>query len=99
MILWTFAAFQVQNLILYLGLLVIQNPSIRPPGWSSDTIVGINRCSFLILGSLWLGLAIFSEKYLREGSHEEHLLQNALRLTLIGGGIYAFSTGLLYILG
>ncbi len=79
-VLWTFAAFQAQNLILYLGLLVIQTPSIRPPGWNNDTLVGINKCGFLILGSLWLGLAIFTEKYLREGACEERLLQNALRL-------------------
>lgn len=98
LILWTLAAFQVQNLVLYLGILVIQSDSLRPTGWSTDTLSGINRCGFLILGSLWLGMAVFTEKYLREGAAEQQLLRRAFQLALIGGAVYLLSTGLLFLL-
>jgi len=98
LVLWTLAAFQVQSLVLYLGILVIQNDTLKPAGWSGDTLSGISRCSFLILASIWLGMAIFTEKYLREGATEQHLRQRSLRLGLIGGGIYLLSTGLLYLI-
>ena len=97
--LWALVAFQVQTTLLFLGILIIQNPSIRPPGWNSGTLSGINRCTFLLLGSLWLGLVIYSEKYLRESLEEDRLLVNAGRLVLIIGGIYGVSIGLLYVLG
>jgi hypothetical protein len=88
----------VQNLVLYLGILVIQNDALRPTGWSSDTLSGINRCGFLVLGSLWLGMVVFTEKYLREGAAEQQLLRRALRLALIGGAVYLLSAGLLFLL-
>ena len=95
---WAVAAFQLQTTLLYIGYLIIENPSLRPTGWNTSTLSGINRCTFLLLGSLWLGLVIFSERYLRESLEEDRLLINAGRLLLIIGGIYGFSVALLYIL-
>lgn len=97
--LWAVAAFQLQATLLYIGYLIIQNPALRPTGWNTSTLAGINRCTFLLLGSLWLGLVIYTEKYLRESLVEDRLLVNAGRLLLIIGGIYGFSAGLLYLLG
>ena len=97
-VLWALLAFQLQVTLLYIGNLIIQNPSLRPTGWNTGTLSGINRCTFLLLGSLWLGLVIYSERYLRESLEEDRLLINAGRLLLIIGGIYGFSVGLLYVL-
>ena len=97
--LWALVAFQLQTTLLFIGILIIQNPSLRPTGWNSGTLSGINRCTFLLLGSLWLGLVIYSERYLRESLEKDRLLVNAGRLLLIIGGIYGVSVGLLYILG
>lgn len=96
--LWGVVAFQMQTTLLYLGILVVQTPEIRPTGWNTGTISGINRCTFLILGSLWLGLVVFTEKYLREGREENRLLARAGRLLLIIGGLYGGSAAVLYLL-
>jgi|GEM_PF-1312256 len=96
--LWTVTAFQLQTTLLYISFLIIENPTLRPTGWNTATLSGIYRCTFLILGSLWLGLIIFTERYLRESLEEDRLLVNAGRLLLIIGGIYGFSAGLLYLL-
>ena len=97
--LWAVVAFQVQATLLYVGFLIIQNPSLRPTGWNTGTLSGITRCTFLLLGALWLGLVIYSERYLRESLEEDRLLVNAGRLLLVIGAIYGFSVGLLFILG
>lgn len=97
--LWAVVAFQIQSTLLFISILIIQNPSIRPTNWNTGTLSGINRCTFLLLGSLWLGLVIYSEKYLRESLEEDRLLINTGRLLLIIGGIYGFSAGLLLVLG
>jgi len=96
--LWGVVAFQMQTTLLYLGILVVQTPEIRPAGWNTGTISGINRCTFLILGSLWLGLVVFTEKYLREGREENRLLARAGLLLLIIGGLYGGSVAMLYLL-
>jgi len=96
-ILWAMVAFQLQALMIYLGILVIQTPTLRPTGWNTSTLDGIYRCSFLLLGSLWLGMAVFIEKHLRERSAAQRLWPTALRLALIGGAIYGASAILLYL--
>ena len=40
-------AYQVYGTLLYIGLLVVDNPKLRPPGWNTATIHGLSR--FLVL--------------------------------------------------
>ena len=93
------AAFQLQVTLLHLGIVVVQNPDLRPVGWNTSTITGINRCTLLVLGALWLGLVIYSERYLRDGLEEHRLLGRGARLLLIIVAIYALSAGVLYLAG
>ena len=95
--LWAVAIFRMHDLTVLLGAIVIRSP-LRPEGWNASTLTGVYRCGFLILGSLWLGITVFAEKYLREAASAHHLLKNAGLLLLIGGGLYLFSTGLLFLL-
>lgn len=99
MILWAVVAFQVQATLVYIGILVVQNPSLRPVGWNSSTIVGLSKCGILVLGAIWLGLLPFTEKYLREGLEDERLWTRIGRLLVVIGGIYGISAGLIYVLG
>jgi hypothetical protein len=93
------AAFQLQALLIYLGILIVQTPALRPPSWNSSTIVGLNRCGILVLGTLWLGLVLFIHHYLGEAVEDHQLLARTGRLALIIFSVYIFSAGLLYLLG
>ncbi len=97
-VLWAVVAFQVQTTLLYLGLVVVQTPEIRPTGWNTATISGINRCTFLVLGALWLGVVVFTERYLREGLEQNRLFAYAGRLAVIAGLSYGLGAGLLWLL-
>lgn len=97
-LLWALAAFQLQALFVYLGILIVQTPSLTPTGWNSSTIVGLNKCGILILGMLWLGLVLFTHHHLTEALADQQLLAKAGRMALIIIGIYAFSAIILYLL-
>ena len=97
-ILWAIALFQVQALLLGLTLMVIQTPWLTPTGWNSSTLSGVLRCTYLLLGGLWLGLVIYTEQYLRESVAEQRLLLKSGRLCLIIVVIYGLGSLLLYLL-
>lgn len=82
-VLVTITAFQVHTTIIAIALWAVQNPSLRPPGWNTNTIYGLSRLLWLILGILWLGWVMFTEGYLSEGKQLEVLKPRALRLLLI----------------
>ena len=63
-ILWAIAAFQLQSLLIYLSIIIVQTPALTPPGWNSSTIVGLSKCTVLILGILWLGLSLYTHNAL-----------------------------------
>jgi hypothetical protein len=98
-LLYALAAFQLHALIVYLGILIVESPSLRPVGWNSSTIVGVNKCGIVILGMLWLGLVLFSHHYLKEALADHQLWSKAGRLVLMSLGLYIFSAVVLYILG
>jgi hypothetical protein len=91
--------YQILNLVLYLGVLVINNPGLRPTGWTTDTLVGLQRCSFLVLGSLWIGLVMYFESYLSEGYSRAELAGRGGRILLIIVGTYLFSALILFVIG
>jgi hypothetical protein len=96
--LWAVAAFEVQALLLYLGIFIVEHPALRPSGWNTTTLSALNRCGLVILGAAWIGLVIFSERYLRDGLEEGRLRSRLVRLVLVIGGIYGASLGLIYLL-
>jgi hypothetical protein len=91
-------ALQFQVTFVYLGILLVESP-FRPPAWNSSNIAGVNRCGYLIIGVLWLGLVFYLEKYLEAGLEAGHLWTYALRAALMLGGVYLLCAALLYVLG
>ena len=91
-------AFQIHATLLFLGLLIVENPTFRPSGWSTNTIHSLSRILILILGALWLGFVVFLESYLREDRDRQVLRPRVLRLIFYIAGVYIFSSGALFIL-
>jgi hypothetical protein len=92
------AAFQIQTTLVYIGLLVVENPDLRPSGWTTNTITPLERLIILILGVFWLGLAMYSEPYLREGMQQKVFRHRLIRLLVIILGIFGLSYGVLILL-
>jgi hypothetical protein len=92
------AAYQVYITLLFVGLLIVQNPATRPPGWNTMTIYGLGRFLILVLGGLWLLLVAFLEGYLREGIKLRRLRVRVLRAILFLGALYGLSYGVLFLL-
>lgn len=91
-------AYQVYVTLLFVGILAVQNPATRPPGWNTATIYGLSRFLILVLGGLWLLSVSFLEGYLREGQKLRQLRARVLRLALLIGALYGLSYGLLFLL-
>lgn len=92
-------AFELQVTFVYLGILVVQSPSLRPTGWNTSTVAGINRCGYLLMAILWLGVVFYLEKYLSTALEEGRLWSQALRAGLMLVGVYLFCAALFYVLG
>ena len=97
-VLATLTAFQVHGTLIAVSLAIIQNPSLRPYGWSTDTVYALSRVFWLILGILWLGWVMFTEGFLREGYQRQLLVKRTIRLAIILGGVYAYSLLMLFLL-
>src|SRR5262245_22839795 len=90
-------ALQLQVTIVFLGRLWINSP-LKLPTWNTSTISGFNRCGYLIVAILWLGLVFYLEKYLQTGLEQSRLWTYGLRAALLLIGIYLFCTALSYVL-
>jgi hypothetical protein len=86
-----FVAFQIHATLIAIAIAVIENPSLRPSGWSTDTIYGLSRVFWLILGIFWLGWVTFIEGYLREGKNHQLLIKQSTLLLVILGVIYGIN--------
>jgi hypothetical protein len=84
----TLTLFQVHATLIYIAVVVVDNPSLRPIGWSSGTIYGLSRILWLILGMCWLGWIMLTYDYLRESKQLKILKQRFFRLLLILGAVY-----------
>ncbi len=76
-------AWQAHVTTLYLGALLIANPTLRPPGWSSSTLVGVSKLSVIGWGSLWLMAIYYIEYQLRESVDERRLFKQCTHFALI----------------
>jgi hypothetical protein len=83
--------FQLHATLIAIAIAVIENPGLRPPGWSTDTIYGLSRVFWLILGIFWLGWVMFTEGYLREGVNQKRLLKRSFLVLVFVGVIYGSS--------
>lgn len=57
----TLTLFQLHALYVYIWLLIIENPMLRPVGWSSNTLHAISRIGYFIAGIIWILVAYIAE--------------------------------------
>jgi len=84
----TLTLFQVHATLIYIAVVVVDNPSLRPIGWNTGTIYGLSRLLWLILGMCWLGWIMYTYEHLRESTQLKILIQQFFRLLLILGAVY-----------
>ena len=58
-VLITLSLFQVHATLIAIAVNIINNPSLRPVGWSTGSVYGLSRLLWLILGIIWLGWIFF----------------------------------------
>lgn len=97
-VLVTLTLFQVHGTVIALSLVAVQNPATRLPGWSTDTVYGLSRAMWFILGVFWLGWVMYTLEYLREGQKYHILRERTLRLGLILLVTYAVSAILVFLI-
>jgi hypothetical protein len=97
-VLATLTAFQIHGTLIAISLAVIDNPVLRPTGWSTDTVYALSRVFWLVIGILWLGWVMFTEGYLREGYQLQLLKHRTLRLIIVLGVAYVASYIILFLL-
>jgi len=97
-VLATLTAFQVHVTLIAVSLAFIENPALRPYGWTTDTVYLLSRVFWLVLGIFWLGWVMFTEGYLREGYQQQLLTHRLIRLAVILGVTYGLSFLILLIL-
>ncbi|MCJ7702294.1 MAG: hypothetical protein MUO62_11985 [Anaerolineales bacterium] len=86
-----FVVFQIHATLIAIAIAVIENPDLRPLGWSMDTTYGLSRVFWLILGIFWLGCVMFTEGYFREGVNQKRLLKRFFLSLVIVGVIYGIN--------
>ena len=97
-VLLALAAFQVRATLIYIAILVVEDPSLRPSGWTTGTIHALSRFLVLILGGFWLGLVIFSGEYLGEIGKRRFLRTRVFHLMLFAAALYGVSYAVLVLL-
>lgn len=75
----TLVAWQAHITTLYVAALLLDHPTLRPPGWSSSTLVGVSKLSVIGWGALWLIATSYLEYQLRESVQERRLWRQWLR--------------------
>ena len=92
-------AWQVHVTTLSLAALLIAQPTLRPPGWNSSTLVALSKLSVVGWGALWIIGVYYMDYRLRESTQERRLLRQWFRFLLILGGALCLLYGptLLYL--
>jgi hypothetical protein len=91
-------AYQVYATLIFIGILIVENPTTRPAGWNTGTMTALSRFLILVLGGTWLVAVSLLEGYLRDASEQGRLRNSVIRLLFVMGGIVGFSIGLLFLL-
>ena len=82
---WAF--FELYTLMLYVNLVWVNNETLRLPGWYSFTIHALTRMTGFILGTIWLGVMVWSERHLELALGKGTLRPTSVRL-------FGYSAGL-----
>ena len=92
-------AWQVHVTTLSLAAWLIAQPTLRPPGWNSSTLVALSKLSVVGWGALWIIGVYYMDYRLRESTQERRLLRQWFRFLLILGGALCLLYGptLLYL--
>ena len=86
-----FTVFQLHATLIASSIKLIENPDLRPVSWTMDTVHGLGRVFWLVLGILWLGWVIFTEGHLREGIDRDRLMVRFFVLLLVLAAVYGLS--------
>jgi hypothetical protein len=97
-VLAVFTAFQLHATWIAIAISVVENPSLRPPGWSMDSVHGLGRVFWLIIGILWLVWVMYTESHLREGRERKRLMPRFFIFLIVLGAIYGVNYLILYLL-
>lgn len=84
----TLTLIQIHATLIAVALVVIDNPSLRPLGWSTATIYGLSRMLWLIMGIIWLGWLMYTLEYLQEGKEYQKLKLRLMQLLGILASVY-----------
>ncbi|MEM9773898.1 MAG: hypothetical protein AAF902_04915 [Chloroflexota bacterium] len=93
---WAF--IQLYSLMLYVNLVWVNNETWRLPGWTSFTIHALTRITGFTLGTIWLGLMVWSEQFLDKALRQEKLRPRAYKMLGYALGLGIVSIGLLTLL-
>ena len=85
-------AIQLNVLLLYLAGELIENPVLRPSGWSSASLVNVQRLVGVTLGSVWLIFILWMENDLRSAAQTGRLRRTVVRRAAVLLGILAVTT-------
>ncbi|MFK7802982.1 MAG: hypothetical protein AB8G95_15225 [Anaerolineae bacterium] len=87
---WAF--FQLYALFLYVNVVWVNSEQWRLPGWYPFTIGALTRFTGFALGTIWLGLMVWSERNLDYALSRGNLRSRALWLIgySTGVGLFAF---------
>lgn len=93
---WAF--FELYTLMLYVNLVWVNNETLRLPGWTGFTIHALTRFTGFILGTIWLGVMVWSEWHLEKALNQDRLRQSGRKMLGIVLGIGLLCLALLQIL-
>ena len=82
-------------MVLYL---VVKDPNLRPPGWSTATSYGLSRFLELVLGICWLLAVSLMINYLGEDIKPRQLWRRVLWSILLLGAVYGIGYGVTLLL-
>lgn len=97
-ILITLTTFKWHTTLIAISYVIVENPSLRPAGWTRDTIFILGRVLWLILGTIWLGIETFTFEFIIETKRPQILLRRVFRILIILGVAYSISYGILLFL-
>ena len=91
-ILAALALIQLRLTLLATASWIIDTPSLRPTGWTTGSVVAIDKLAFIVLGGLWLGYVTFLERALgisvKEGRFWRFVGRSCGSLVALGVGLY-----------
>ena len=93
---WT--AAQLHATLMYAGLKAVENPALRPAGWTPNTLFGLSRFLTLCLGAAWLMAVAFIAPLLSDAQRRGRYRRTTATLFLSLAAVFALTYLLLLLL-